>query len=123
MAVWYVMDVSVGDMLSMQRELQQKYKGIWEPIGPQTASNKLLWGIGEIGEMIDVIKKRGDGIMSDPAVRDHFVEETCDVFMYLSDVLLCYGIEAEDFARIYRAKHAHNMSRRFAGTKYEDREG
>lgn len=114
------MDVSIGDMLAMQRALQAKYAGVWEPIEPSRAPLKLLWGVGEIGEMIDEIKKRGDLIMTDPAVREHFVEETCDVFMYLTDVLLCYGIGADDVARIYRAKHAHNMSRRFEGTKYED---
>lgn len=41
----------------MQRKLQEKYKDKWEAIGPET--NKLLWMIGEIGEVIDIVKKNG----------------------------------------------------------------
>ena len=114
------MDISVGDMLNIQRELQKKYEGIWDPIAPELAPAQLLWGIGEIGEMIDIIKKHPEEILSDSAVRAHFIEESCDVFMYLSDVLLCYGISEAEVARIYRAKHQRNMTRRFEGTHYPD---
>ena len=50
-------DFTINEMLEMQRELQEKYKDKWEPICPQTGQNKLLWMIGEIGEVIDIIKK------------------------------------------------------------------
>ncbi len=44
----------------MQKELQEKYKDKWEAISPETGKNKMLWMIGEIGEVIDIIKKNGD---------------------------------------------------------------
>ena len=50
-------DFSIKEMLEMQKELQEKYKDKWEPISPETGRNKMLWIIGEIGEVIDIIKK------------------------------------------------------------------
>ena len=51
---------SINEMQSMQKELQDKYKEKWERICPETGKNKFLWMIGEIGEVIDIIKKNGD---------------------------------------------------------------
>ena len=36
------MDFSMNEMLDMQRQLQEKYKGRWEPISPPVGKNKLL---------------------------------------------------------------------------------
>ena len=78
----------------------------------EKGANQLLWGVGEIGEVIDIIKKRGaDEIMRDPVTRAHFVEEMSDVFMYLCDVMLCYGITAGEYSETHAQKHAHNMKR------------
>ena len=41
----------------MQKELQEKYKDRWEPVSPETGKNKLLWMIGEVGEVIDIINR------------------------------------------------------------------
>lgn len=99
-------------MLEIQNELQEKYKGKWAPIGPDAAKDKFLWAVGEMGEVIDIFKKRGaQAVMDDPEVRTHFVEEMADVFMYLSDVLNCMSVSAEEFADIYERKHAFNMKR------------
>lgn len=54
-------DFGLNEMLTMQRELQDKYKDKWEKISPEAGQNKLLWMIGEIGEVIDIIKKNGSG--------------------------------------------------------------
>ena len=51
---------SVNEMLEMQRTLQDKYKDKWEGISPEVGKNKLLWMIGEVGEVIDIVKKFGD---------------------------------------------------------------
>ena len=54
------MDLRISDILAMQTELQKKYEGIWEPISPQRGVKQLLWSICEMGEVADIIKKKGD---------------------------------------------------------------
>lgn len=99
-------------MQDMQRRLQERYKAVWEPICPENGQNKLLWMIGETGEVIDIIKKKGFAkIMDDPAVRHDFVEELADVLMYYNDVMLCYGIAPEELEASYAAKFERNMKR------------
>ena len=103
---------TVGEMLDMQRTLQEKYKGQWEPICPGVGKNKLLWMIGEIGEVIDIIKKNGDEkAVKDEALRKDLVEEMADVLMYFNDVLLCYGISEEELKKSYTDKFERNMKR------------
>lgn len=103
---------TVQEMLSMQKELQDKYKDKWEPICPETGKNKLLWMIGEIGEVIDVVKQNGDvKAVEDRDVRKDLVEELADVLMYFNDVLLCYGISEEELKRSYTSKFEKNMTR------------
>ena len=48
-------DFTINEMLEMQRSLQDKYKDKWEPICVETGKNKLLWMVGEIGEVIDIV--------------------------------------------------------------------
>ena len=108
------MDLRISEMLDMQRELQELHRGDWGGVYPKKARDQLLWGIGEIGEGIDVIKKRGDDeIMNNPETRAHFVEELSDVWMYLCDVMLCYGISAEEYSELHARKHARNMKRNY----------
>lgn len=105
-------DFGVGEMLDMQRALQEKYSRIWEPVDAETGRNKLLWMVGEIGEVIDIVKKNGgDRATSDPALRAHLVEELADVLMYYCDVLLCYGVSPEELKAAYTAKFERNMTR------------
>lgn len=85
-------DFGVNEMLEMQRALQEKYKDIWKPICPGRGKDQLLWMIGELGEVIDIIKKHGaENACQTEKVREHLVEELADVLMYYTDVLLCYG--------------------------------
>ncbi len=103
---------TIAQMLSMQQQLQERYHGKWEPISPETGKNKLLWMIGEVGEVIDIIKKNGDEkSLEDPALRAHLVEEMADVLMYYHDVLLCYGITEEELKQAYCAKFEANLNR------------
>ena len=96
----------------MQKVLQDKYKNIWEPIGPQTGQNKLLWMIGEIGEVIDIVKKHGGQVAcTDESLRQHLIEEMADVLMYFNDVLMCYGITEEELKDTYTKKFETNMKR------------
>ena len=99
-------------MYAMQEELHEKYKDKWRPLSPAIARDKLLWMMAEMGEVADIIKKQGDErIMSDSAVREHFIEEMCDTLMYFNDVLRCYSIKPEELESVYLAKHKHNLER------------
>ena len=105
-------DFSIHEMQEMQKALQDKYKHKWEPICPQTGQNKLLWMIGEIGEVIDIVKKHGgEKACSDEALREHLIEEMADVLMYYNDVMLCYGISPEELKQVYEEKFERNMKR------------
>ena len=105
-------DFSIGEMQEMQRALQDKYKHKWEPICPAVGQNKLLWMVGEIGEVIDIVKKHGgEAAAKDEALRYALVEELADVLMYYNDVLLCYGISPEELKRAYTEKFEKNIKR------------
>ena len=105
-------DFTINEMLELQRALQEEYKGQWEPIGPEVGKNKLLWMIGEIGEVIDIVKKNGGRkAVEDTALRAQLVEEMADVLMYYNDVLLCYGITADELKHAYVEKAERNMTR------------
>ena len=102
----------MNEMQEMQKALQDKYKDKWEPICPEVGQNKLLWMIGEIGEVIDIVKKNG-GLKSstDEELRKDLIEEMADVLMYYNDVMLCYGITADELKRAYTEKFEKNMKR------------
>lgn len=105
-------DFTIGEMLAMQQALQEKYKDKWEPVCPETGKNKLLWMVGEIGEVADIIKKNGDSeALENSSLREHLVEEMADVLMYYNDVLLCYGIGEEELKEAYITKFEKNMKR------------
>lgn len=105
-------DFSINEMLEMQKALQDKYKGKWEPIGPEAGKSKMLWMIGEVGEVIDIVKKNGGtNATTNPELRKDLVEELADVLMYYNDVLLCYGISADELKTAYVEKFEKNMKR------------
>ena len=104
------MDFGIDEMQKMQIKLQNKYKDKWESICPETGKNKLLWMIGEIGEVIDIVKKNGGTkAASDTQLRKALVEEMADVLMYYNDVMLCYGITADELKQAYIDKFEKNM--------------
>ena len=105
-------DFGINEMQEMQKRLQNKYKNIWEPITPENGKNKLLWMIGEIGEVIDIIKKNGDlKACSDTKLRENLIEEMADVLMYYNDVMLCYGISVDELKQSYMKQFEKNMKR------------
>lgn len=105
-------DMTLGEMLAMQQQLQEKYKGKWEPIGPATGKNKLLWMVGEVGEVAEIIKKNGhERIMEQGPIRAHFVEEMADVLMYYGDIMNCFSITPEELKASYTEKFQRNMER------------
>lgn len=105
-------EFTIKEMQEMQKELQDKYKDKWEPICPEIGQNKLLWMIGEIGEVIDIVKKNGGRKASeDENLRKDLVEEMADVLMYFNDVMMCYGIAEEELKNAYINKFKRNMKR------------
>ena len=103
---------TMQEMQEMQRILQDTYKHKWEPICPETGQNKLLWMIGEIGEVIDIVKKHGGAnACTQPELRKDLVEELADVLMYYNDVMLCYNITPEELHASYRSKFERNLKR------------
>ncbi len=105
-------DFGFVEMQKMQSELQEKYRGLWEPVVPQTGKNKLLWMMIEVGEAADIIKKDGaEKIVDNEETRRHFIEELADVMMYFNDIMSCFDISVEELKQIYRMKHNKNMER------------
>ena len=103
---------TIAEMQEMQKALQEKYKDKWEPICAEIGQNKLLWMIGEIGEVIDIVKKNGgEKVSSDENIRNDLIEEMADVLMYFNDVMLCYGITEEKLKKAYIEKFKKNMTR------------
>ena len=96
----------------MQKTLQEKYRDQWNSICPDRGKEQLLWMIGEIGEVIDIVKKHGgEKACQDAELREHLIEELADVLMYYNDILLCYGISAEELKQSYTRKFEKNMKR------------
>ena len=105
-------EFTIHEMQEMQKALQEKYKHKWEPICAEIGQNKLLWMIGEIGEVIDIVKKNGgQKACSDEAIRKDLIEEMADVLMYYNDVMLCYGITSDELKKAYTKKFEKNMTR------------
>jgi len=105
-------DFSISEMQEMQRQLQEKYRDKWGGLNPEIGKNQLLWMIGEIGEVIDIIKKNGGTKAStDSELRNDLVEEMADVLMYYNDVMLCYRITADELKQAYSEKFEKNMKR------------
>ena len=105
-------EFTINEMKEMQRMLQEKYKDKWEGISVLAGRNKLLWMIGEIGEVIDIVKKHGDSEAAHQEdIRKDLIEELADVLMYYNDILLCYDISSEELKTAYKEKFERNMKR------------
>ena len=113
-------DLKISDMLHMQKSLWENNKEKWSPLEPKYARDSILWMMEEIGEVISIIKKRGESeIINDKSLRNDFVTELTDVLMYFNDVLMRYEITPEEISEAYITKHAKNMNRDFV-KEYRD---
>ncbi len=107
-------ELKISEMLEAQYKLWEKHKETWSPMDPKAARDSLLWMIEEIGEVVAIIKKRGETeIMNNKDLKETFTEELVDVFMYYLDVLNRYDISAIDFSNAYRKKNNKNIERDF----------
>ena len=105
-------EFTVNEMIDMQQALADHYQNPRETPAVDKGKKKTLWMLGEIGEIIDIEKKKGDkNIMENPEVREHFVEEMADVLMYYTEILMCYGITSDELKNAYVKKFQRNMTR------------
>lgn len=113
------MDISFSEMMRMQKALHALHAQDWSPLEPEYGKNSVLYMVEEIGEVIAILKKKGNGVMEDPAVRSAFLEEMADVMMYYTDTLLRYHVTPEEISEAYVKKHSHNMGRNYT-KEYEE---
>lgn len=106
------MGFTISEMMEMQEKLQEKYRNIWDELSPEKGRDKLLWTIGEIGEVIDIVKKNGEEkLMQSAALKEELVTELADVLMYFNEILMCYGISEDELKQAYTDKFKKNMQR------------
>ena len=114
------MDLSISQMLQLQKELFDAQGRKWAPMEPEYGGEFILYMVEEIGEVISIWKKKGgQAITEDPAVRSAFLEEMADVLMYYHDILLRFHITPEELSQAYVRKHLHNMGRDYTH-EYEE---
>jgi len=111
--------LTLTEMFKMQAQLTGSHPE-WKQYKAESGPYKLLWMLGEAGEIIDIVKKKDEYELVGPSpVHDHLVEEIVDVQMYLIDVMACYGITPEEFSAGFAKKHKHNMIRDYAAENRE----
>lgn len=109
------MDLSVSQIMQMQKDLFELHKDSWHPMEPEYGKDFVLYMVEEIGEAIAIIKKKGSSaIMEDVAVREAFLSEMADVLMYYHDVLLRYHVTPEEISEAFLRKHNLDMNRNYA---------
>lgn len=113
-------DLRISEMLKFSKTLWEKNKDNWSPMEPKYGKSFILYMIEEIGEVISIIKKKGEEeIMDNNEVRERFIEEMGDVLMYYMDVLNRFNITSEEFSKIYLNKYISNMGRNYE-KQYKD---
>ncbi len=109
------MDLSFSQMMQMQEQLFEAHKEKWSPLEPEYGRDSILFMVEEIGEVIAILKKRGNRtVVENTNVREAFLEELADVMMYYNDVLLRYHVTPEEISGAYVQKFERNMRRDFA---------
>ena len=106
------MDLSISQMMDMQKALFALHENQWSPMEPEYGRDFILYMVEEVGEAIAILKKKGcDAVLSDADVRSAFLEEMADVLMYYQEVLLRFHVTPDEISRAYEAKHLRNMGR------------
>ncbi|MBP6866426.1 MAG: nucleotide pyrophosphohydrolase [Candidatus Pacebacteria bacterium] len=107
-------NISVDKMLSLSKELYEKNKDKWPAMDPETGLAWVAYLVAEVGEVIDIIKKKKtEQIVSNPEVRLEMLEEIADCYMYLADILNSFHFTSEEFSLVYQEKMEKNMQRSY----------
>ena len=108
------MDLRISELMQMQHALHHLHETEWSPLEPEHGRNTILYMIEEIGEVIAILKKKGDRTVVDNAqVRTLFLEEMADILMYYTDTLLRYHVTADEISEAYTHKFQRNMGRNY----------
>jgi NTP pyrophosphatase (non-canonical NTP hydrolase) len=120
----YPMDLSISQMMQLQKDLFEPHKDQWHPMEPEYGKDFILYMIEEVGEAIAILKKKGSAaVMEDPAVREAFLSEMADVLMYYHDILLRFHVTPEEISDAYTKKHGIDMVRNYEGEYKEKYHG
>ncbi len=118
------MDLSISQMMQLQRELFALHKDKWTPMEAQYGKDFILWMLEEVGEVIAILKKKGhSAVMEDEAVRKAFLSEMADVLMYYHDILLRFEVTPEEISQAYADKHGYDMQRDYESEYKEQYNG
>jgi NTP pyrophosphatase (non-canonical NTP hydrolase) len=110
--------ISIKEMIDLSNKLFDLNKDEWAPKTPESNIYWFSWLIGEIGEVIDILKKKGvNKIMEDKNVRHEMLEEITDCYMYLADILNRYQYTPEEFSKVYKDKMKYNFKRDYSKGK------
>lgn len=94
-------------MQRIQKELQESCDAKRESNCPGIGQNELLWMMGEMAEVTEIIRDNGDiRIMQDVEVRKQFVEELYEVLMYVNEMMVYYDIAPQELQEVHVEKKA-----------------
>ena len=110
--------ITISEMMKLSNKLYRLHENDWMEKTPESNIYWIAWLVGEIGEVIDIIKKKGvDKIMNDKSTRHEMLEEIVDCYMYLADILNRYEFSDKEFSAVYRDKMAYNLNRDYSKGK------
>ncbi len=105
-------DLNIALMQEKQLHINKLFKAKFGALSPENAPQKLLWAFVELGEATDILKKNNiNSVVNDKTIREHYIEELSDVFMYLTDAMLCFNISPNEFQSVYTKKFNSNVAR------------
>ena len=98
-------NVAINDMLDLSNKLYKLHEHEWMKKTPESNIFYLAWLVGEVGEVIDIVKKKGPKkIMNDKKTRAEMLEEIVDCYFYLADIINRYEFTPEEFSEMYLNK-------------------
>lgn len=99
--------LDMGEMLDYEKTVKREFELI-----PENGCRAALAAYNVMCRMNDHFKKMGvPQILSNPKVRDDFVDAFCDLLMRMNDILVCYRVSAEEVSKEFREKNDRNMTR------------
>ncbi|MCL5011115.1 MAG: hypothetical protein M1127_02810 [Patescibacteria group bacterium] len=111
-------NITIEGMLELSKSLYEKHRHEWKEATPESNIYWISWLICEIGEVLDIVKKKGaEKIMNDKEVRREMLKELADCYMFLADILNRYQFSGKEFSKVYFEKMDYNFSRDYSKSK------